>query len=168
MAYTLPQRRDHIREIQEMLYELSFFDERIPKVIPDGIYGRETALAVKAFQQLYGLRATGEVNQATWEAISDVYRREIQKIAMALDIFPHERKNISAGDQGLEVYAVQAMLRVLADIFQNLSRLPVTGLYDSKTENAVREFQKISGQPETGVTDPHTWNLLASSARHGM
>ena len=168
MAYTQQQERDHIRELQKMLYELSFFDNRIPQVIPDGIYGRETAFAVKAFQQLYGLRPTGEVNQATWEAISDVYQREIQKIAMALDIFPHERKNISAGDRGLEVYAVQAMLSVLADIFDNLSSLPVTGLYDDVTQNAVMEFQKIIGQTETGVTDPATWNLLASSARHRM
>ncbi len=51
MAYTNEDRRNHIRELQRYLYSLSFYDETMPQVVPDGIYGRETALAVRAFQQ---------------------------------------------------------------------------------------------------------------------
>jgi len=49
MAYTNEDRRNHIRELQRYLYSLSFYDETMPQVVPDGIYGRETALAVRAF-----------------------------------------------------------------------------------------------------------------------
>ena len=48
MAYTEQDRRNHIRELQQYLYSLSFLDETLPRVIPDGIYGRQTALAVRA------------------------------------------------------------------------------------------------------------------------
>ena len=54
MAYTEQDRRNHIRELQQYLYSLSFLDETLPRVIPDGIYGRQTALAVRAFQQKNG------------------------------------------------------------------------------------------------------------------
>ena len=65
MAYTEQDRRNHIRELQQYLYSLSFLDETLPRVIPDGIYGRQTALAVRAFQQKNGLRPNGETNRAT-------------------------------------------------------------------------------------------------------
>ena len=75
MAYTEQDRRNHIRELQQYLYSLSFLDETLPRVIPDGIYGRQTALAVRAFQQKNGLRPNGETNRATWDAIVNAYRQ---------------------------------------------------------------------------------------------
>ena len=79
MAYTEQDRRNHIRELQQYLYSLSFLDETLPRVIPDGIYGRQTALAVRAFQQKNGLRPNGETNRATWDAIVNAYRQQIQR-----------------------------------------------------------------------------------------
>lgn len=60
MAYTEQDRRNHIRELQQYLYSLSFLDETLPRVIPDGIYGRQTALAVRAFQQKTGCDRMGK------------------------------------------------------------------------------------------------------------
>lgn len=163
MAYTQQQRRDHIRELQRMLYELSFFEKRIPFVVPDGIYGRETALAVKAFQQIYGLRPSGEVNHATWEILAAEYLDKIVRQPVRLDLFPKDRSLISRGDRGVEVYAVQALLTAAAERFDGLTPPPVTGVYDEYTENAVGEFQAIGLRPVTGQTDRETWNLLAAA-----
>lgn len=163
MAYTQQQRREHIRELQRMLYELSFFENRIPFIIPDGIYGRETALAVKAFQQIYGLRPSGEVNHATWMMISSEHLDKIGKAPVRPDLFPKDRDSIAKGDRGAAVYAVQMFLNIIAERYDDLTAPPITGVYDEATEMAVSEFQSIGLRPVTGQTDRETWNLLAAA-----
>ena len=41
--------------------------------------------------------------------------------------------------------------------------IDINGLFDTKTENAVREFQRINGLDITGEVDKLTWNRLAAS-----
>ncbi len=166
MAYTPQQRRAHVRELQRMLHGLSYYDERIPRVIPDGIYGRETALAVRAFQQVNNLRPTGETNRATWDAIVNAYLENVARIAKAIDAYPQNTKSITIGDEGLAVYIIQAMLNLLSVAFDNMKAVPVTGKYDAETKRAVQEFQRRSGQNQTGNTDPATWNLLIATSQH--
>ncbi|MGN0631660.1 MAG: peptidoglycan-binding protein [Ruminococcus sp.] len=166
MAYTPQQRKAHITELQKMLYGLSRYDDRLPEIRPNGIYGRETAFAVKAFQQTRGLRPIGEVNTATWEKLRDEYIEKIGSRAEPIDAYPQNTLNIGLNDEGLAVYIIQAMLRLLSVSYGNLGNVNVTGRYDAATESGVREFQKLSGQPPTGKTDKATWNLLSATARH--
>ncbi|MBQ8514848.1 MAG: peptidoglycan-binding protein [Ruminococcus sp.] len=166
MPYTPQQKRDHIRELQRMLYGLSHYDERIPSVIPDEIYGRETAQAVRAFQQANNLHPTGETNRATWDAIAVAYLEIVARTAKPLDVFPHDKRTLSPGDQGLPVLVLQSMLQHLSTIFDNFRSIPITGQYDMETRRAVQEFQSRSGQSQTGSTDPATWNLLIATATH--
>lgn len=166
MAYTPQQRKAHIMELQKMLYGLWLLDERLHEIIPSGIYGKDTAYAVKAYQQTRGLRPTGEVNAATWKKITDEYCEKIGSHAESIDAYPENTLNISLHDEGLAVYIIQAMLRLLRVNFSNLGDLSVTGRYDADTENAVREFQKLSGQRPTGKTDKATWNLLLATVKH--
>lgn len=113
MAYTEQDRRNHIRELQQYLYSLSFLDETLPRVIPDGIYGRQTALAVRAFQQKNGLRPNGETNRATWDAIVNAYRQQIQREATPLHLYTPERELLGAGETGLLVLVLQSILKTL-------------------------------------------------------
>lgn len=166
MSYTQQQRRQHIKELQKMLYALSFFDERIPVVFTDGIYGRETAFAVRAFQHANGLRPTGEVNSATWEKLRDEYMDKVGKNASPLHVYPKDSKHIGINDEGLAVYIIQTLLKLLSVNFSNLGDIEITGRYDPATEKAVMEFQKRSGQPQTGRTDRDTWNLLVATSQH--
>ena len=59
MAYTDEDRRNHIREVQEYLRAISFFDKRIPQIGVDGIFGARTEEAVAAYQRARGLEETG-------------------------------------------------------------------------------------------------------------
>ena len=45
----------------------------IPRLNPDGIYGKNTEQAVRKFQSVFGLPVTGVVDYKTWYAISDIY-----------------------------------------------------------------------------------------------
>ena len=44
-----------VRELQKYLYFISLRDPDIPKIVPDGIYGKMTEEAVSAFQKKAGL-----------------------------------------------------------------------------------------------------------------
>ena len=45
----------------------------IPPVEPDGIYGEQTAEAVRKFQKIFDMPQTGVVDFATWYQISGKY-----------------------------------------------------------------------------------------------
>jgi Putative peptidoglycan binding domain/L,D-transpeptidase catalytic domain len=55
---------DQVRELQARLKQLGVLTED-----PDAAYGRITSAAVAAFQEQNGLPATGDVDQATWDAL---------------------------------------------------------------------------------------------------
>lgn len=64
---------DKVRQMQEQLDAIASVYTSIPSVRPDGIYGPATAEAVRAFQSIFGLPQTGDVNFATWYKISHIY-----------------------------------------------------------------------------------------------
>ena len=167
MAYTEQDRRNHIRELQQYLYSLSFLDETLPRVIPDGIYGRQTALAVRAFQQKNGLRPNGETNRATWDAIVNAYRQQIQREATPLHLYTPERELLGAGETGLLVLVLQSILKTLGVRYTNIQNLQITGIYDAPTQKAVQNFQSLTARKPTGMVDRATWNywLLLRSVR---
>ena len=62
-----------VRQMQEQLAVISGAYPAIPKIAADGIYGSATAAAVKKFQSVFGLPATGIVDYPTWYKISEIY-----------------------------------------------------------------------------------------------
>lgn len=64
---------DKVRQMQEQLAVISSAYPAIPRVTADGIFGPATEAAVKKFQSVFGLPATGIVDYSTWFKISEVY-----------------------------------------------------------------------------------------------
>jgi len=158
--YTTQQEKAHIYELQQMLYFISRENPAIPEIIPDGIYGTETVKAVKAFQQYYGLRPTGETNHATWEKVAEVYLALENSVPLPLEIFsPNEV--LRQGDSNFGVRIVQVILNALAEKYDNLPQCNITGDFDYDTLFAVQLFQKLCALPVTGEIDCATWNALA-------
>lgn len=165
MAFSDFQRSEHISEIQRYLHDISYFDAGIPRIVPDSIYGEETAQAVRSFQQRYGLLVNGEVNPATWERIVEVYLRLAGTPALPLEVFPREVGRIlDTGDEGFAVLVLQAILLSLTQRFPNLPKVAITGIYNAETAEAVTAFQELSGISPTGFVDRPTWNVLAAAA----
>lgn len=69
-----------VRTIQQQLNSISNTYSAIPKLAVDGIYGENTANAVKKFQSIFNLPQTGVVDFATWYEISQIYV-SIEKLA---------------------------------------------------------------------------------------
>ena len=60
--------------LQTYLNRVSDAYPSIPKVTPDGIFGQNTAQAVRVFQGLFGLPVSGFVGAATWNTLANTYR----------------------------------------------------------------------------------------------
>ncbi len=69
-----------VRTIQTQLNAISNTYSAIPKLRVDGIYGEQTAEAVREFQKIFNLPQTGVVDFPTWYEISGIYVA-IEKIA---------------------------------------------------------------------------------------
>lgn len=66
---------EKVRQIQEQLNRIRENYNAIPELRVDGIYGTNTANAVKAFQKIFNLPQTGVIDFTTWYKISDIYVR---------------------------------------------------------------------------------------------
>ncbi len=161
MVYTDDQKKAHLQEISEMLYQIALRDSRIPAIVPTERYTPETALAVRAFQEANGLPVTGEIDTETWEKIAAVYH-SMTDVPVPLLIFPTGQFLLQQGDAGELVYFVQVMLSLLARRYRNFPHIMPNGSYDTATADAVRKFQAIAQIPQTGTVDRSTWNHLAS------
>ncbi|MEE7581721.1 MAG: peptidoglycan-binding domain-containing protein [Oscillospiraceae bacterium] len=160
------QHKNNIKEFQEYLYAISFYNDNVMRVIPDGIFGRETMLAVKSFQNEYGLESTGEVNRETWNMAVKIYREYIGSPPAVIDIFPNNNFILQLGNKGSMVSMLQAMLLDMAKSYKNLPILSVTGVYDQQTIATVKAMQNKARLNPTGTTNKMTWNLIVSTFSH--
>ena len=64
---------EKVRQMQEQLNVIAGAYPALPKIDADGIYGPATTDAVKKFQSVFGLPATGKVDYPTWYKISEIY-----------------------------------------------------------------------------------------------
>lgn len=64
---------EKVRQLQQQLNRIAQNYPAIPRVTVDGVYGSETANAVRIFQSVFDLPQTGIVDFATWYKISAVY-----------------------------------------------------------------------------------------------
>lgn len=161
MLYTEAQKQEHIEEILGLLYQIALRDSRIPIVLPGKEYTEEAALAVRAYQQAYGLPVTGEIDDATWNSIVETYHRLMDE-AEPLVLFPSGAFLLQENDSGDLVQLVQVLLNLVASHYSNLLPVAVTGVFDADTAAAIRNLQALSSLPQTGSLDRPTWNRLAA------
>lgn len=98
------------------------------------LFETPTIRAVQAFQRANGLPVTGEVDSRTWTKL---------------------RVELDTGSTGEAVLGAQRLLNE-----KRLARLPLTGVYDTATRNAVLKFQGHARITKTGVLGPVTWRAL--------
>src|SRR5690625_1215341 len=97
-------------------------------------YGSFTEKRVKQFQEYYGLKVTGEADQATLSKIASLLPNPLSKGKRHKNTIPLKKKLNEIGYGGITV----------------------TNYYGSFTEKRVKEFQKDYGLPVTGIADAKT------------
>lgn len=73
---------------------------------------------------------------------------------------------VNIADTAVRTELLQEMLRYLAYIGGDYeSAVTVTGVYNAETEEAVRRYQEERKLPVTGIVDAATWNAIANEYR---
>lgn len=158
-------RGNEVKLIQYYLNFLSFFNNRLPSIDADGIFGPATENAVKAFQSEYGLTVDGIVGRDTWNRLQDAY-------FSTLNSLPDEYRSyssllypgyvITTGASGNVVTQLQTFLNVIAANNSAVPSVAVDGVYGNETRNAVIAVQKLSGLEQTGAVGALTWNAIVN------
>ena len=129
-ASSQDQIREQMLEAQQSLIDLGYLYGAA-----DGIYGPMTADALKRFQGEHGLEQTGELNDSTAEALSELAAR--------------------LGD-------VRALQQRLIDLgYLNGS---VDGAFGKRSQAAMKQFQAVHGLEATGLPDDETREALFSDS----
>lgn len=157
--------QDAIFNLQTYLRTISFADERITRVPIDGIFDSDTEKAVADFQRTRGLDETGIVDKPTWDAIFNEFKLITQNTdrSPSVNFFPPEPENYEAqfGQESAFISLVQILLRELSSIYEGFEDVEITGKFDMATQDAVKIFQQASRLPVTGRVDLRTWNRLS-------
>lgn len=160
----LRDERLTIIEIQQNLRELEKAGWEIPSLTADGIYGERTRDAVRRFQEIESLSPTGVVDYRTWQVLRNAaFATRIARSPSA-PIFPWNRPlagdATAFGERTDLIYLAQLMLR--ESIAYNFV-LPLTGVLDAPTKEALLRFQQLNRLPSTGNLDRQTWDALADA-----
>ncbi len=151
-----------VRSLQTMLRVIAEDDDRLPTVVPDGIYGPTTMQAVSAFQRQNGLPVTGVADQVTWEQIVAVYEPAQIRVGKAepIEIVMDPGKVFRFGDSSPYIYLLQSMLIQLSNDHPAINRPDHSGVIDTSTADALAAFQQLAALPVTGELDKITWKQL--------
>lgn len=157
-----------VRDLQYYLAFIAEFNEQVPSVAVDGIFGSRTRAALEDFQSAYGLPVTGEANLDTWRALYDAYRGYLASLppnyfATATRLYPGIP--LLYGSSGEDVRALQDYLNLISDTYTEIPKLLVDGDFGMATADAVRAFQSLFGLEENGIVTAGTWNDITDTYR---
>ena len=161
---------EDVRTIQKQLNRIGVNYPAIsPRLAPTGIFNTATEEAVKNFQRTFNLTEDGIVGKATWYSIKSIFNAvkglaELQSEGLAIeDIDRIYRSELSLGDEGPQVLAVQYYLAVISYFDDEIPQVRLTGTFDAATEEAVRAFQAQQGLIVDGIIGRDTWNAITES-----
>ena len=155
---------DGVKVIQYYLRVAGRFNNAIPPVAIDGIFGESTRDAVIAFQRQYDLIPDGIVGQQTW-----IYLYRAVKSAGALvpvfdvtTVRPYPGYVLRSGSRGEYVGLLQEYLTGISIYDSSIPAVPITGYFGDQTYNAVIAFQQQYGLAADGIVGLETWNRITS------
>ena len=160
-------RGNNVQILQIQLNRIRQNYPAIPEISkPNGTFGVDTQNAVRKFQEIFSLPQTGIVDKATWYKIKQYYNGVKSLAELASEGITLEEATIpyttqlAEGNSGIDVRTLQYYLSIIAYFNSDLQPVPLNGIFDSATINAVERFQEFYGLPVTGIVDNDTWNVI--------
>lgn len=160
---------DDVRIIKRQLNRISENYPSIPKINNlNPFFDIETDAAVRRFQEIFNLTVDGIVGKSTWYKIKYIYNgvkglSELYSEGLTLEDVSREFPEVlKQGDTGAPVQLIQYLISTIGYFNDQVSVVPITGVYDEATTNAVREFQTSYGLNPDGIVGRDTWNKLLS------
>ena len=155
-------------EVQIVQYYINFiaeFNNFIPAVNADGIYGEQTANAVRAFQQSVGLPQTGVIDETTWNAIYSSYTTKYNSLPAEFrtgGAAPYPGDILRLGSQGEAVSTIQRYLALISRTYPSIPTVAESGYFGPETQEAVLAYEREFGLPPRGFVNLPVWQSIAS------
>ncbi len=153
--------------VQASLNRISQNYPAIPKISPvNGVFNTQTENAVKEFQRVFKLGADGVVGKATWYRLVYLYtgvNQLSELVSLGQNFYTVSFQysgELRRGNRGESVSTLQYMLSFLAEFDRSLRIVPVDGVFGEETENAVSNYQNVSGISATGIVNYETWSKI--------
>ena len=131
-----------VKDLQEALKALGLAPGPI-----DGVFGKKTEDAVRAFQKLKGLEVDGVAGPITWLNIDEADQSE---------------PVLKNGSKGLPVRRLQNRMKLAGFAISE-----VNGRFGPKTEAAVKTLQKQAGLDVDAIVGPKTWAVVDALENEG-
>ena len=161
-------RGSEVIRLQTVLRDLGLYTKAL-----DGVYGRGTVAAVRAYQRQNGLKADGvagpltlaklyagsETEQTETETETVQTETETETVQTETETAP-QYPELRSGSRGSAVTKLQKALKKLG-----LYAKALDGVYGRGTEAAVRSFQQRQKLPATGTADSATQAALYAAAK---
>jgi peptidoglycan hydrolase-like protein with peptidoglycan-binding domain len=128
----------------------------------DGIFGKNTRNALIRFQRAKGIAVDGVAGKQTYRTLINHLSTQAKKTAKtSTSSSQWTGQTLRKGSRGQAVRDLQSMLRVAG--YGNIVGA-ADGIYGSKTEAAVKAFQKNNGLKVDGIAGKQTYALLQKRA----
>lgn len=161
---TFGMQGDEIRILQYYLNVIGYFNPDLALLPINGIFDEQTQNAVIAFQNFYGVPATGDVGIETWEMLSTVYNDIVASLPEGYTLGKaklYPGYFLTEGIENSDVTDLQTYLAAIGNVYPEIEAVPVTGYFGTQTRDAVVNFQRLFGLPQTGAVGPITWYYIA-------
>lgn len=156
-TYQLGATGENVRLIQEALNVVGTLYSSIPVLVVDGLFGQNTAQAVRTFQRIANLNPDGIVGVNTWNALftlaAQIQNGDLPSVGLPAYIGIPLRLNST----GEDVRLIQDRLQSIAIYYPGIPRVQANGIYDMTTQSAVSAFQELLGLDIDGIVDRNTW-----------
>lgn len=159
----------YINTLNYLINVVSYFDSSIPFLDLSGdVFTEDTKQVVVAFQNKYGLGATGIVNASTWAALREAYRLTLKNIPREYitslnEFFPG--RFLSEGMRGDDIINLQNFLYIICQKTKSIPGVVVNGIFDNLTEQSVKSIQKRYNLEENGIVSPIVWYRIVELSK---
>ena len=153
-----------VQYIQYYLEVIGAYYKTVLPVQSTGTYDEQTANSVRSFQQVFGLPQTGTVDERTWDDLYRAYAGIVDNVPINTEgenavLFPGTV--LTEGMTSPYIRVLQEYLSYIHMTYPNIPDVSATGYFGPITRNAVTEFQKQFGLPQTGSVGPGVWDAIS-------
>ena len=158
---------EDVRTLQRQLERIRKNYPAIPAIAEaNGVFGADTAAAVRAFQRIFSLTEDGIVGKSTWYRIKSIYNgvKSLSEVSSeGLTLSEAQRqfpKVLRRGDTGIGVQTLRFYLAFLGFFLPELPPIRISDVFDDELRDAVLAFQSAYGLTVDGVVGRTTWNAI--------
>ena len=154
--------------IHYYLGAIAFLDNDIPNLKTNSVYNDNTKTMALAFQNKYGLPATGEVTYTDWNLLKTTYDKLLKTIPSEYSEYAnylYPGYFLSKGMNNSDVLRLQRFLLKICKYDKSIPGVRVNGVFDDLTESSIRKIQNDYNIIETGLVGPLSWEKIVELSK---